>query len=161
MKNMQLRDLFIQKINALYDIENVLVKALPKMAKAASNEELKMGFTSHLEETQNHVKRLEQICQILDVAPKKLKAEGIRGIVADGEWVIDHIEPENALDASLARAAQYAEHYEMAGYMAAISWADMLEETEISNLLQETLAEEKAADEKLDMVGKQLDQSLL
>ena len=156
-KEMGLRELFIQKINVLYDIESELVKALPAMAKAASDPELKEGFEGHLEETKNQVARLEQIHEILGEKPKKLKAEGIRGIIEDGKWVIKNVKPKAALDANLARAAQYAEHYEIAGYLAAITWAKTLGETEVAELLDETLQEEIAADQKLDMAGNQLD----
>ncbi len=160
-QDMNLRTLLIQKVNALYDIESELVKALPKMAKAATTPELKKGFEEHLEETKNQVERLEEIHRILGEEPKKLKAEGIRGLVKDGEWVIKNVVPKEAMDANLARAAQYVEHYEMAGYMAAIDWAETLAETEIVDLLNDTLEEEIAADDKLAMVGGEIDQNLV
>jgi ferritin-like metal-binding protein YciE len=160
MKNMNLRDLFIQKLNALYDIESNIVKALPKMAKAATDKELKKGFTDHLTETKMHIQRLEEAHRMLGVKPKKLKAEGIRGLIKDGEWVIKNIKPKEALDANLARAASYVEHYEMAGYMAAIAWADALGETEVVQLLIDTLEEERSADERLASVGVTLDEKV-
>jgi ferritin-like metal-binding protein YciE len=161
MKYQNLKDLLISKISALYDIENVLVKALPKLAKAARNAELKEGFETHLAETKNHVQRLEKAFSLLDTPAKKLKCEGIRGIVEDGEWVIKNIKPETALDANLARAAQYAEHYEIAGYMGAISWAKELGEDEVASLLTETLEEEKEADKTLDKAGEKLQKEIV
>ncbi len=160
-KDMDLRALLIQKVNALYDIESELVKALPKMAKAASSPDLQKGFEEHLEETKNQVRRLEEIHRILGEKPKKLKAEGIRGLVKDGEWVIKNVAPKEAMNANLARAAQYVEHYEMAGYMAAIDWAETLGEAEVVDLLNDTLEEEIAADDKLAMVGGEIDQNLI
>jgi ferritin-like metal-binding protein YciE len=160
MEEMDLNDLLVQKINALYDIENELVKALPKMAKAASNKDLKKGFTDHLAETKNHVRRLEQIHKLLGVRPKKLKAEGIRGLIKDGEWVMKNVKPKEAMDANLVRAAQYVEHYEMAGYMGAIDWASTLGELEVANLLTRTIEEEIAADQKLSKIGDMIDKKI-
>lgn len=160
-KPTDLRDLLIQKVNALYDIEQNLVKALPKMAKAAKDKDLKAGFTSHLAETKVHVKRLEQVSKILGVKPKALKSDAIRGLIKDGEWVIKNVKPAAAMDSNLARAAQYVEHYEMAGYMAAYDWAKMLGEAQVAELLGITLDEEHAADEKLHEVGTLLDQKIL
>ncbi len=157
MKILNLKELLIQKINALYDIEIELTKALPKLAKAASNEMLKEAFREHLAETRTHVARLEQICKVLEVKPKKLKVEGIRGIAKDGAWVIKNIKPAEARDANLVRAAQYAEHYEMAGYMGAIAWATFLQEEEIVSLLNQTLGEERDCDRKLNDIGRDLD----
>lgn len=161
MKLMNLNDLFENKICALYDIETSLVKAIPKMAKAASDPDLKNAFNDHLMETRNHVLRLEKIFSILGVKPKKLKAEAIRGLIADGEWVTKNVKPYAALDANLARAAQYVEHYEIAGYTGAISWAEDLQQGEIQDLLKETLAEEKAGDEKLGELGERLQKDIL
>ncbi len=161
MKNMNLMDLFVKKISALYDVETHLLKALPKMAKAATNPDLASAFADHLVETENHVARLEKIFAILDLQPKKLKSEAIRGVTLDGEWVIKNISPDSALDASLARAAQYVEHYEMAGYMGAISWAEDLDLGEVESLLKETLLEEKEADQKLDELGSILQKEIL
>jgi ferritin-like metal-binding protein YciE len=161
MKTMNLKDLLINKIQVLYDVETSLVKALPKMQKAATDRDLKNGFADHLVETKNHVKRIENIFSLLNISPKKLKSEAIRGLIKDGEWVVGHTSPKDALDASLARAAQYVEHYEMAGYMGAISWAEDLEMGEVESLLKETLAEEKAANEKLDEAGSKIQKETL
>ncbi len=161
MKNMNLKDLLIKKICVLYDVETYLVKSIPKMAKAATDTDLEDAFTDHLIETENHVARLEKIFAILDLKPKKLASEAIRGLVEDGKWVIDNITPGNARDANLARAAQYVEHYEMAGYMGAISWAEDLELGEVESLLKETLTEEKEADLKLDEIGSKIQKEIL
>ncbi len=158
---MNLRELLIQKVNALYDIEKSLVKALPKMAKASKDPDLKRGFTDHLAETKTHVVRLEQVAKILGVKVKALKSEAIRALVKDGEWVIKTVKPAEARDANLARAAQYVEHYEMAGYIAALDWAHTLGESEVADLLQETLEEEEATDMKLQEAGAMLDQKIL
>ncbi len=161
MKNLTLRELLIKKINALYDIECQLVKALPKMAKAATDQKLKETFRNHLAETRTHANRLEQVHKKLGVKPKKLKCDGIRGIIADGEWVVKNIHPNEARDANLARAAQYTEHYEMAGYLAAIAWASALDEYDIVSILNETLKEEQNADKTLDDVGVELDKKII
>jgi ferritin-like metal-binding protein YciE len=140
----------VSKIQALFDIENELVKALPKLAGAAHDKELKDGFTSHLEETRGHIARLEEVFKILGEKPHKLTSAGIRGILEDGQWVIDEADaPVKVKDAMLAGSARYAEHAEMAGYMSAILMSDALELTDISALLEQNLDEEKAADEKL------------
>ncbi len=157
MKISNLKELLIQKINALYDIEIELTKALPKLAKAASDPKLKEALREHLVETRGHVARLVEVHEILGAKPKKLKAEGIRGIAKDGAWVIKNIKPALALDANLIRAAQYAEHYEIAGYMGAIAWANMLGETEVVTILNKTLGEEREGDRKLEDIGRDLD----
>ncbi len=146
------------KLQALYDIEHQLTKALPKMAKAANDAELKKGFTDHLKETENHIKRLEKAFKLLGKTAKKTKSEGIRGIIEDGSWVIKETEGLPELkDAMLASSARYAEHYEMAGYMSAIMESNALGLDDITELLNETLAEEQVADEKLaDAMAKSL-----
>lgn len=161
MKEMNLEDLFISKLNVLYDVETALVKAIPKMVKAASDPDLKEGLKGHLEETKNHVERLEKAFKFLDKKPKKLKSEAIRGLIKDGEWVIKNIKPETARDAALARAAQYVEHYEMAGYRGAVSWAEELEEGEVASLLEETLAEEVGSDGTLEEVAERIEKEVI
>ena len=148
-----LRDLFVMKIQALYDIELEIVKALPKIAQKASNAQLKKGLQEHLEETKEQAARLEQIFGMMGENPKKLIVEGIRGIVEDAKWVMANIKDPQALDAALIAAAQYVEHYEMAGYGTASEWAGMLDLDEAKNLLEETLDEEKNADEKLNDIA--------
>lgn len=153
MKNYTLIDLLHAKLRALYDIENQIVKALPKLIKAATHPSLKEALKDHLEETRNHVMRLEQIFTTLGERPQKLKAEAIRGLVKDAKWILENIKPASALDANIIAAAQYVEHYEMAGYGSAQEWARELELEEVVSLLGETLAEEKAADQKLNEIA--------
>lgn len=145
-----LQDLFVMKLKALYDIELQLIKALPKMASKATDSELRMGFEEHLEETQEHARRLEDIFERLGEKTAKTKVEAIRGMIMDADWLMKNIKDSDALDASLIAAGQYAEHYEMAGYGAAKEWAKLLGLNEIEDILNETLKEEKAADAKLN-----------
>ncbi len=154
-KRFTLHDLLILKLKALYDIETQLIKALPKMAKAANNEDLKSGFKEHLEQTKRHVERLEKAFDLLSMKPAKTLVEGIRGIIEDGEWIIKNIKDKNAIDAALIAAAQYAEHYEIAGYGTAAQWAELMGHDEVKNILGETLEEEKMTDEKLSALAKE------
>lgn len=143
-----LHELLVLKLQSLYDIEQELVKALPKLAHAATSDELTEAFETHLVETELHVDRLEQAMKLLGVEPTTEKVAGIRGIAQDGEWVAQHTSPA-ARDAALIAAAQYAEHYEIAGYTAAREWAAMMDHREVADLLETTLMEEQAAREKL------------
>jgi ferritin-like metal-binding protein YciE len=145
-----LHDLLIIKVRALYDIEQQLEKALPKMIGAATDPDLKKGFEDHLIETQNQTKRLEQIFEHLEVAPTAETSDAIRGLISDAEWNIENIQKGPALDAALIAAGQYVEHLEMAGYGSASEWAKIMDHSEVHELLEATLAEEKAADEKLN-----------
>lgn len=137
------------KIMSLYDIETQLVRALPKMTKAASNGDLKGSFMQHAKETAVHASRLEEVFGMLDMKPKKMKVEAIRGLVEDAEWIIKEKPSAELLDAVLIASARYVEHYEMAGYMSAIEWAELLEMDEAAELLKSTLEEESNADAKL------------
>ncbi len=148
-----LDDLLVLKLQALYDVEQELVKALPKMVKAASDPELKDGFASHLDETKGHVMRLEEVFRLLDLPPKKLRGDAIRGLISDAAWVIKNIKTPEARDANLIAAASYVEHYEMAGYLAAREWAATLGNSEIAALLGATLTEEETANEKLSALA--------
>lgn len=149
-----LKDVFVTKIQVLYDIETELITALPKLESAAKNPELKEAFSSHLEETKEHRKRIEKIFDLIDLKPKNLESDGIRGIIKDGSWVTKVTGKSALKDGMLASAARYAEHFEMAGYMSAIMEASALELDEAVDLLQETLEEENAADDKLSMIMK-------
>ncbi len=146
---MTLADLFIIKLKALYDIEQELVKAMPKMIKKVTDGELAEGLSLHLDETKQHVQRLEDIFEILDVKPAKLKSEAMRGLISDAQWTMENIEDPMLLDISICAAASYVEHYEIAGYTTAYEWASNLDEEEIADILGETLAEEKSANESL------------
>ncbi len=147
-----LQKAFITKLQALYDVEKQLEKALPIMRKAATDKNLKDAFESHLIETKTHSIRLEKMFKMLNMAPKKLKSEGIRGIIADGKWVSKVKAPANIKNSMVASAARYAEHYEMSGYMSAIEQAEAMGFIEAVALLTETLKEERLADVKLAAV---------
>jgi ferritin-like metal-binding protein YciE len=145
-----LHELFIVKIKALYDVENQLVKALPDMAEAATDPELKQGFKDHLKETENHVKRLDEVFKFLEVAAAPETSDAIRGHVSDAKWCIDNIEKGPVLDAALVSAGQSVEHFEIAAYGTAREWAKTMGHSEIVDLLEQTEQEEKTADEKLN-----------
>jgi ferritin-like metal-binding protein YciE len=143
-----LKDLYIDELKDLYSAENQLVKALPKMAKAATSEDLRAGFEKHLEQTKGHVQRLETIFEQLGESPKGKKCKGMEGLIEEGSEAIE--EHDGAvLDAALIGAAQRVEHYEMAGYGTVIAFAEELGESKHVSLLNETLEEEKATDETL------------
>jgi ferritin-like metal-binding protein YciE len=141
------------KLLALYDIEKHILKSLPKMVKLASDNHLKESLSAHLEETRNHILRLEQCMKLSQIKPKRIKVEGIRGIAEDAEWTLNQEMPQDLRDALIIASAQYVEHYEMAGYSSAKTWATMLGFTDMALLLSQTLEEEKAADEKLTMIA--------
>jgi len=145
-----LRDLLVDQLRDLYSAENQLVKALPKMAKAASSDELREGFETHLEETQEQVKRLEQAFEELDVSPRGKKCAAMEGLVEEGKELISEKPDSNVLDAGLIAAAQKVEHYEIASYGCARTWANQLGLDDIAELLEQTLEEEKATDQKLN-----------
>lgn len=157
MKKVHLEELLLTKLGALYDMEKQIAVALPKMATAATNPDLKKGFEDHLGQTLNQIGRLEESFDLLGVKPKAIHGEAIRGIIADAENIIKNIRPPEVLDANLVRAAQYVEHYEMAGYHGAICWADILGYTEVGDLLETNLSEEITTDEKLDALGEKTD----
>ncbi len=140
---------FITKLQVLYDVEKQLEKALPLMHRAATDRNLKDAFQSHLIETKTHSIRLEKLFKLLKSKPKKLKSEGIRGIINDGKWVAKVKAPGHIKNAMVASAARYAEHYEMSGYMSAIEQAEAMGFIEAVALLTETLKEERMADVKL------------
>jgi ferritin-like metal-binding protein YciE len=150
-----LKDLYVDELKDLYNAENQLVKALPKMAKAASSEELRQGFEEHLEQTKGHVQRLEKIFQTLGESPKGKKCKGMEGLVEEGTEVMEEFEG-SLMDAALIGAAQRVEHYEIAAYGTACAFAEELGETEQASLLNETLEEEKETDKKLTKLADQI-----
>ena len=143
-----LKDLYIDELKDLYSAENQLLKALPKMAKAATSEDLSAGFTEHLEQTKGHVERLQTIFEALGESPKGKKCKAMEGLIAEGSEAMEEYEGD-LLDAALIGAARRVEHYEMAGYGAVIALAEELGESAHVNLLTETLEEEEATDDKL------------
>lgn len=156
MPEADLKELYIDELKDLYSAETQLVKALPKLAKAASSDELKGGFEEHLEQTKEHVQRLEQIFQKLDESPKGKKCTGMEGLVEEGEEMIDEDFEGSVKDAGLIGAAQRVEHYEIAAYGTVIAFAKTLGETEHVELLEQTLEEEKETDEKLTEIAEQI-----
>lgn len=144
-----LEDAYIEQLRDLYNAENQLVKALPKMAKAAHSEELKNGFLEHLDQTKEHVSRLEQIFEELDEKPSGKKCLAMAGLVEEGGETIDEDATPAVKDALLIAAAQRVEHYEIAGYGTVKTFAETLGHDEAAKLLEETLQEEVDTDEKL------------
>ena len=156
MPNEGLKQLYIDELKDIYNAENQLVKALPKMAKAASSDELRAGFEEHLEQTRGHVQRLERIFEMLDESPKGKKCKGMEGLVEEGSEVMEEDFEDALMDAALIGAAQRVEHYEIAAYGTVRAFAEELGEAEHVSLLEETLEEEKETDEKLTELAKQI-----
>jgi ferritin-like metal-binding protein YciE len=156
MADQGLKELYIDELKDLYSAENQLVKALPKLAKAASSEELRAGFEEHLEQTKGHVQRLEKIFEALGESPKGKKCKGMAGLVEEGAEVIDEDFEDSLMDAALIGAAQRVEHYEIAAYGTVCAFAEELGENEQASLLTETLEEEKETDEKLTKLAEEI-----
>ncbi|HUN63747.1 MAG TPA: ferritin-like domain-containing protein [Candidatus Sulfotelmatobacter sp.] len=159
MKDNTLRELFLDELRDLYDAENRIVKALPKMVKAAESEELRSGFEQHLEQTKGHVERLKQILTSLDEKASGKKCPGMVGILEEGEELMDEDYEGSVKDAALISAAQRVEHYEIAAYGCVHAWAEELGENEAAELLEKTLTEEKETDAKLTELAQQINTS--
>ena len=149
-----LHDAFIDELRDTYDAEKQLLKALPKLAKASTSPELRAAFESHLEETRGQVERLEQVFATLDEKVRGKHCDGIAGIIEEGKSVMEEEFDDATMDACLIASGQRAEHYEMAAYGTLVAWARAMGHTEAADLLQETLDEEKAADEKLSALAE-------
>jgi ferritin-like metal-binding protein YciE len=147
-KTNTLQELFLGELKDIYDAEKQLVKALPKLAKMASNPDLRNGIEEHFEQTKGHVTRIEEIFDQMGAKHQSKKCAGIQGILSEGNETLGDIEG-NALDAALIASAQKVEHYEIATYGSLCSWASLLGHDDAASLLQQTLDEEKAADLKL------------
>ena len=143
------RDLFIEELQDLYSAETQLIKALPKMAKAATNADLKQGFEQHLEQTKVHAQRLENIFKKLNEKSKGQKCKAMEGLIAEGKEMIEDHDAGDLRDAGLICAAQKVEHYEIASYGTAKAWAVQLGLGDVVPILEETLDEEKETNEKL------------
>ena len=156
MSLMSLEDLFKDEIKDLYSAETQLTKALPKMAKKASNDDLREAFTSHLEQTRGHVERLDKIGAALGIKLSGKKCKAMEGLVEEGKEVIDEDGEDAVLDLALIAAAQRVEHYEVSGYGSLRALADFLGYADAVELLQETLDEESAADEKLTQIAQEI-----
>jgi ferritin-like metal-binding protein YciE len=148
-----LDDLFLDTLKDIYYAERQIVKTLPKMAKAATLPELKAGFEQHMEETQVHIERLEQIFELLGKPARGKTCDAILGIIEEGKSIMDEFKGTVALDAGLVSAAQAVEHYEIARYGTLKTWAQQLGHTDAVALLEQTLGEEVATDKKLSQVA--------
>ena len=156
MISSRLKHLYVEELKDIYNAENQLLKALPKMAGAATSPDLKAGFEEHLEQTKGHVTRLEQIFKALGESPKGKKCKGMEGLVAEGAEMIDEDPASEELDAGLISAAQRVEHYEIAAYGSVATFAKLLGENQAESLLRQTLAEEKETDEKLTELSESI-----
>jgi ferritin-like metal-binding protein YciE len=149
-----LHDAFIDELRDTYDAEKQLTKALPKMVKAAISPELRAAFEAHLEQTRQQIDRLEQVFASLDEKAQGKHCAGMAGIIEEGQSVMDEEFDETTADACLIASAQRVEHYEMAAYGTLVAWARAMGHMDAADLLQETLDEEKAADEKLSALAE-------
>jgi ferritin-like metal-binding protein YciE len=149
-----MNDLFVHQLQDIYYAEKQLVKALPKMAEKATDNQLKQGFLAHLDETKTHVQRLEQVFQMIGVAVKAVDCPAIDGIIKEADEVAGEVADKSVLDAALINAGQAAEHYEMTRYGSLIAWAKQLGRNDAVGLLQKTLDEERATDRKLTTLAE-------
>lgn len=148
-KDKTLEDLFYDTLKDIYYAERQIVRALPKMARAAQSADLKAGFEKHLQETEGHVERLQQVFELIGERAQGKTCEAIQGIIAEGEEIIDEFKGTPALDAGLISAAQAVEHYEIARYGTLRTWANTLGQQQVVKLLDQTLQEEGNADKTL------------
>lgn len=155
MADKDLRALFLHQLKDTYFAENTIVQALPKMIEAAKSEELKTAFGVHLEETKNHVKRLDQVFKLVGEKPQGVECKAINGIIAEGEEVVEEFTGGGALDAGLISAAQAVEHYEITRYGTMLAWAKQLGLNEVEDLLKETLIEEENTDDILSDLAEE------
>jgi len=155
MSNLQsLEELFVDKLKDVYDAEKRITKALPKMVKNASSEELSAAFQEHLEQTEGHIERLDRIFENLGVTPGRKVCHGMMGLLEEGKELMEQDGAAPVMDAAMIGAAQSVEHYEIASYGCLKTWAEMLDKTEEAGLLKETLAEEEETDRKLTEIAK-------
>jgi len=156
MAKQALRELYVDELRDLYDAENRLVKALPKLAKEAESQELRSGIEEHLEQTRGHVDRLRQIFEAMGERPGGKKCAGMVGLIQEGDEMMDEEFEDGVKDAALISAAQRVEHYEIAAYGCVKTWAGLLGEKEAQGLLEQTLNEEKEADQKLTEIAGEI-----
>lgn len=149
-----IEELFIHELSDVYSAEKQMTKALPRLAKAAESEELSAAFEAHLEETQGQIERIDQVVELLGIKLKRIKCAAMEGLVEEGKEVIEQIDPGPLRDAALIGGAQKVEHYEIASYGTLCALAKQLGYKDAIPLLQETLDEEKATDEKLTMLAE-------
>jgi ferritin-like metal-binding protein YciE len=148
--------LFVEELKDLYSAENQITRTLPKMVRAATSKDLKKAFENHLRETEGQIERLIQVCNILGANPKGKTCEGMKGVLEEGASMLKEAEEGDVRDAALISAAQRVEHYEMAAYGTVRSYAQLLGQTQCAKLLDETLEEEKAADQKLTSIAEKV-----
>ena len=151
-----LEDMFLEELKDVYNAENQILKALPRMAKKASAPELRRAFEQHLKQTEGQVQRLERVFASLDEKAKGKSCKGMQGIIEEGKEVMSEDIEDDVLDAALIAAAQKVEHYEMATYGTLRAWAETLGNQQAARLLQQTLEEEEATDKKLTQLAEQL-----
>jgi len=147
-------NLFVHTLQDIYYAEKQILKALPEMEQKASSAQLKSAFKSHLEETKGHVKRLEQVFKMHGQEPKGIDCPAIDGIIEEANDVASDVDDKQVLDAALAAAAQAVEHYEMSRYGTLVAWAKQLGRSDCASMLEQTLQEEKAADQKLTKIAE-------
>jgi len=160
MKVESLRDLYLEQLQDLYNAEQQLIKALPKMAKAATSEELKTAIVNHLEETKGQAERIETICQQMGEKASGKKCKAMEGLIKEGTETMGEDMEDSLMDAAIIADAQRVEHYEIAGYGCVHAYATRLGEEEAAELLAQTLEEEKAADTKLNEIAEELNLEL-
>jgi ferritin-like metal-binding protein YciE len=153
-----LKHLYLEELRDLYDAENQLIKALPKLAKNAESEELRSGIEKHLEQTKEHARRIEQIFESMDEKAKTKKCKGMQGIISEGNEALKDGLEGAVRDAAIIAGAQRVEHYEIAAYGAVREFAETLGETEAASLLAQTLDEEKETDQKLTQIARSVNQ---
>jgi ferritin-like metal-binding protein YciE len=156
MKSSSLRDLFVIELTDLYDAEHQLIKALPKFVKASSSESLRGAFEEHLEKTKEHAARIEHILANLDQPLKHERCKGMQGLISEGNDLLKRKLAPDVQDAGIIAAAQRVEHYEIAAYGCARTYAELLQDRQAVDLLEQTLQEEKDADEKLTELAQQI-----
>jgi ferritin-like metal-binding protein YciE len=156
MKKNSLHEIFVEELHDVYDAEKQITKALPKMAEEAASEELRQGFEEHLEQTREHIRRLEQIFEQLGQDAKGKKCKGMEGLIKEGSEVIKEDMEDAVKDAALISAAQRVEHYEIAAYGTLRTWAELMGHEEAVSLLEETLSEEKETDQKLTSLAEEV-----
>jgi ferritin-like metal-binding protein YciE len=151
-----LHELFLEELADIYNAEHQLIKALPKMAKAAESDELRQAFEDHLQETQNQISRLDEVFQALGEAKKRKVCKAMQGLIEEGKEIMEEQKGSNAIDAALIAAAQKIEHYEIATYGTLCTWAEQMGHNEALDLLKQTIDEEEAADEKLTQIAESM-----
>ena len=151
-----LTDLLQDELKDIYDAEKQLTKALPKLAKNATSDELRQAFEEHLQQTKQHIERLEEVFEHLELPARGKPCEGMKGLIREGQEMIQDAEDDATRDALMIAGAQKVEHYEIASYGSARTWANLLGKTEVASLLEETLDEEKETDKRLTSIAESI-----